>query len=416
MAGSVKGSTPKKPSGLRWKLDQLRLQAGQRMAELDLAHRHAVARRETIAKQYDDRIRNLMHNHDKQNIEVEGMEDVMSEQARRARSGENNTPAKAVRRGIYGRAWEPEAAPVPKVVLSSQDPLLCTPIPKSSAERSLLIARTQEERQRRVREADKDIDELEAKQNAERADLEVVVIDILKVLKSKALNAATEPGAQRAPSPRPFTASKVVDDPVEEVKRAFDPSNPFDEYFDFQFGRLLAMQDGDISVDDEARRMREVSVEVALSAWDIVTGEADVNSVGEAEVGTAMLLYLQAAERHLPQLILKSKALADAALATEAKKTGAHLCKKVETLIGEMLDVRNQVKAHSTKRTLPSHACAKCVMEAMGMHDKTRVGKQVFLAKICGALSSVVCTSRIVRAVGERGSSKKNMIREDSLV
>lgn len=70
--------------------------------------------------------------------------------------------------------------------------------------------------------------------------------------------------------------------------------------------------------------------------------------------------------------------------------------KAVEEAVKSMLDVRTQLKAHCKDKALRTHACAKCVMEAMGAGWGGRISQQDFEEKLCGALSSVFNARKLV--------------------
>ena len=86
-----------------------------------------------------------------------------------------------------------------------------------------------------------------------------------------------------------------------------------------------------------------------------------------AHAEAALLLYLQAAVRALPDLLAKSKELQDGAnqRGGDAARSDCIRVYAKSCLVG-MLDGASQRKAHERSKGSVGHACSICVMERLG--------------------------------------------------
>jgi hypothetical protein len=117
-----------------------------------------------------------------------------------------------------------------------------------------------------------------------------------------------------------------------------------------------------------------------------------------AHAEAALLLYLQAAARALPDLLAKSKQLQDGAnqRGGDAGRGDCIRAYAKSCVIG-MLDGVSQRNAHERSKGTAGHACSICVMERLGAVGG-KVSSERFVGGIVGALVRVVDGPRIIKA------------------
>lgn len=76
---------------------------------------------------------------------------------------------------------------------------------------------------------------------------------------------------------------------------------------------------------------------------------------------------------------------------------------ELQEMLTRMLDGGTQRSCHKREKDKTTHACSLCLMEALGAGDGfDSVPKDVFHARLSGALSAVVSAPRLVKAAERR--------------
>lgn len=192
----------------------------------------------------------------------------------------------------------------------------------------------------------------------------------------------------------------------EESLEGDDSGNPFDAFFAYQLARARALQAGadGVSLEDEARVLEAESRKASRSAWSLISAPG-TDEAREEHAGAALLLYLQAAARRMPELLARSRVMADAALKRPSVPDAGKVIRATSrAMIVTMLDGAGQRRAHNREHGTAGHSCSRCLMDALGAQGEGgAVSKDAFVEGVCAALAGVVCAPSIAKAAMLKG-------------